>query len=56
MYKVKNLRTGKFLKNAIDRKVFTYSTKEEAEIAAAGMNAFARANEKRDKYMIVTVS
>lgn len=56
MYKVKNLRTGNFIKNAIDRKVFVYATKEDAEIAAAGMNAFARANEKRDHYMIVVVS
>lgn len=53
MYKVKNLRTGNFIKNAIDRKVFVYATKEDAEKAASTMNVYAVADRKRDRYTAV---
>jgi len=54
MFKIKNLRTGNFAKNAIDRKVFTFDTKDLAEKFAASMNVFAAVDRKRDRFVAVT--
>lgn len=55
MFSVKNLRTGNFIKNAIDRKVFVYESMEDAQTVAASMNVFAVADRKQDRYVAIKV-
>lgn len=54
-YKVKNLKSGSFLKDAITRKVRCFESKADAEQAAFSMTRFAVVGEKRDRYTAVEV-
>ena len=56
MFNVKNLRSGKVLKDACSRKVIVYETREHAELAAHSMNRFAAVAEKRDRYVVIAIN
>jgi hypothetical protein len=55
MFNVKNLRTGRLLKDACSRQIIMYETRDAAEKAAHSMNRFAAVDGKRDRYVAIPV-
>lgn len=52
MYTVKNIRTGKLVKDAVSGKLLTWATKKEADKFAASLNVFAAVGWKRDRFVV----
>jgi hypothetical protein len=52
-YAVKNLKTGRLVKDAITGKILYSDTREQAEKIVESMNAFARMDEKNRSYGVV---
>jgi hypothetical protein len=53
MFTVKNIRTGKLVKDAVSGKLLTWATKEEADKYASSLNVFASVGWKRDRFVAV---
>jgi len=55
-YRVRNLRTGVLIKDAISRTTLTFSSEDEATTTAESLNRFAAAGNKTDRYEALKMS
>jgi hypothetical protein len=52
-YQVKNLISGKIVRDACSRSIITFETKEDAERYAFSLTRFAVVSEKRANFVVI---